>query len=113
MLAHLPPAQLQKYLDSGLEAQTNKTIVDPKLLIAELEKIHKLGYATNIEEQEIGFVAIGAPLRDMRGQIIGAVSVGGPAARISDERIPPIVESVKECAQAISMDLGYKIGSVK
>lgn len=106
-LAHLPQKQLQQYIDSGLEASTTNTITDPERLVEELEKIRASGYALNLEEQEIGFIAIGAPVYDLRGQLIGAVTLGGPANRMTEQKLPEIIASVKESANAISNELGY------
>ncbi len=108
MLANLPHEQLMAFMKGGLESETDKTIIDAATLLKELETVRSSGYAINNEEQEIGFVAVGAPIYDMRGNIHSAVSLGGPTSRMTEDRLPKIIESVKLCANAISAEMGYR-----
>jgi DNA-binding IclR family transcriptional regulator len=110
MLAYVAKPRLDQILSRQLEAFTSKTITDPEALLQELDRIRAQGYATNLEELEDDLVAVGAPIRNVRGQVIAAISVGGPMKRIGPERVPKIAESVIQAAQGISADLGYDPG---
>lgn len=106
-LAHLPADELDAYLSDKLEAFTEHTIVDPVALGKELETVREDGYARTLEEQEIGLVAVGAPIRTLSGQVIGALTVSGPAFRISEDTIPAIAERLLTAAAEISERNGY------
>jgi len=112
LLAYSPVPLAQSVLAKGLIAKTSKTISDPALLLKELEEVRQRGYATNLGELEEGLHAVGAPIRDRTGQVIAALSMGGPAVRISPEKLPAIAQAVRETADRISQDLGWKMGSI-
>jgi len=108
LLANLEVEKLDEFLGRELLAATDRSITDPDKLRAELDKVREQGYATNFEEQEIGFNAYAAPIRDASGQVVAAVSIGGPASRLTPERMPELVAAVMETSRAISADLGYE-----
>ena len=110
MLADVEKPRLDHILSRELEACTSKTITDPEALLQELDLIRTQGYATNLEELEDDLVAVGAPIRNVKGQVIAALSAGGPLRRIGLERVPELAESVTQAAQDISIDLGYTLG---
>jgi DNA-binding IclR family transcriptional regulator len=88
-----------------LRAMTDKTIVDRGALEAELSRVRARGYATAVEELEIGLVAVAAPVLDSQGACAGAVSVSGPAYRLEPEDAAgPCLETAAE----ISRLLGFK-----
>lgn len=110
ILAYLERARLDQILSRELRAFTSRTITDPEALLQELDRIRAQGYAINQEELEEDLVAVGAPIRNVKGHVIAALSVGGPMKRISPDKVPDLAESVVEAAQAISVDLGYHPG---
>jgi IclR family KDG regulon transcriptional repressor len=112
LLAYSPAPLVQSVLAKGLVAKTRTTITDGAMLLKELEETRQHGYATNLGELEDGLHAVGAPVRDRTGQVIAALSMGGPAARISPEKLPAIAQAVIEAADLISHDLGWKTGSI-
>jgi DNA-binding IclR family transcriptional regulator len=89
-----------------LRKLTTRTITEPSRLERELEKARKRGWATAIEELEIGYVAVGAPVRNHTSRVVAAVSVGGPASRLREKRIPELGESVVRAAHRVSRRLG-------
>jgi DNA-binding IclR family transcriptional regulator len=93
-------------LPSRLEARTKKSITSVARLERELGRVRRAGYAVAMEELEPGFVAIGAPVHDHEGQVIAAISVGGPTGRISTERIPDLGALVRSAADEVSRNLG-------
>jgi DNA-binding IclR family transcriptional regulator len=98
-------------LDVPLTAYTDKTITDLEILDAELDKIKACGYATGLQELEIGLNAVAAPVRDHSGEVIAAVSVTGPPSRLSKQRINrEVALKVIACADQISLALGYRKG---
>ena len=66
------------------------------------------GYAIADQEIEVGFMAIGAGIRDHNGQIVAAISVNGPTARLTPDRMPGVIEQVQAAAGRISAQLGFR-----
>ena len=85
---------------------TPRTITDPARLERELARIRERGWATAVGELELGYVAVGAPVRDHAGIAVAAISVGGPAARLTQDRIPELARLVSRTAQRVSRRLG-------
>ena len=108
MLAFLPEAEANAFLHGPLPKSTNNTLATQAAVRRELARIREQGYAVAAEELEAGFTAIGAPVHNHDGKVVGAVSVGGPSARLIPDRIPHIAERVVSAAKAISQKLGYR-----
>ncbi len=87
LLAHLPEAALEAFLATPLAACTPRTLTDPDRLRRELARVRERGYAASIEELEPGFVAVGAPVRSAAGNVVAAISVGGPKVRMGPARV--------------------------
>jgi DNA-binding IclR family transcriptional regulator len=111
LLAHAPPQDLQAVLDRGLQRCTDRTIVDPERLLAELKQVRAQGYAINDEELEQELVAFAAPVLDHRGRVVAAVSVSAPSYHAPPDRFDFFATLVKQTAIDISRRLGY-VGSL-
>ena len=61
------------------------------------------------EESETGHRCIGAPIYDYRGDIIASISASGPTALLTRERIPQVVEYLRDAAAQLSRDMYYYI----
>lgn len=107
MLAHLSRAQLRHALPARM-AISGKGVRTRADLYKELEKIRVQGFATNVEELETGFAAVGAPIFNHDAQVVAAISIGGPRARFSDKVIKQLAPRVKASAARISQQLGYR-----
>jgi len=68
----------------GLPEQTQSTITEPDKLYDQLDQVQEQGYAINKEEHIEGLWAIGAPVTDRHGNVLGSLSVSGPRQRIDD-----------------------------
>ena len=66
-----------------LVARTANTITDHKVLEEELRVGRERGYAVIRNELELGLVAIAVPVYNEKGKVVAALSVTGPAERIS------------------------------
>jgi DNA-binding IclR family transcriptional regulator len=67
----------------------------------------RLGNAFDLEENEDRIRCVSAPIRDVTGQIVGAVSVSGAAQYMIDDRLAALAEDVKAATLAISRELGW------
>ena len=68
------------------------------------------GSAVDLEENEIGIRCVSAPIRDARGRIVAGVSVASTVPYMPLERVEALGAPVRECAQAISRELGWIAG---
>jgi DNA-binding IclR family transcriptional regulator len=91
----------------GLKRFTLNTITTAKKFLLELQRVRECGYAIDDEEYEEGLRCIGAPVRDHTGRIIAAISVAGPATRLSDSHMPALAASVVRAAIDLSAALGF------
>nr|WP_255542075.1 IclR family transcriptional regulator C-terminal domain-containing protein [Dietzia sp. DQ11-38-2] len=78
---------------TGMPGYTDSTIVEPDTLIEELERIRRVGFATDESEQEEGVrcvaITVGA------GAAAVAVSASGPEARFTEERRDAAVDILR------------------
>jgi DNA-binding IclR family transcriptional regulator len=91
-----------------LRAHTENTIKNTDQLLTDLRLVRKRGYAVDNEEIEIGLRCVGAPLRNYTGDMVGAISVAAPSARLSEKNVPMIGKMVMEIAARISKELGFE-----
>ncbi|WP_419999317.1 IclR family transcriptional regulator [Streptomyces boninensis] len=104
ILAALPPEETRDLLGrTGLPARTARTHTAPGPLLAELDAIRLRGYA---EENEDGVVAVGAPVFDHLGQVIGGVSAAALRHTVEAEAVAGHGRAVTEAARRISLTLG-------
>ena len=104
LLAAVPPAQAAKLIAAApLAARTTATITDPAALHAEIELIRERGYALDEGEMEVGVrcVAVGLP-----GTAPMAVSVSGPAARMTDDLVTDLVSALSAAAGQLRRQFG-------
>jgi DNA-binding IclR family transcriptional regulator len=109
MLAELPDAEVNDIVRRwGLKAITAKTITTAAALKTELKTIRSRGYAIDDEEKEQGLRCVSSAVRGHSGRPLSAISVSGPAFRITKERIPEIGEVVMQVANDLSVEFGYE-----
>lgn len=107
--ALLPEEELNHLLDNtDLRAFTARTITTRAELREELGRVRTRGYALDDEEREPGARCVGAAILGMDGEIVGAISVSGASARLTDEVIPRIGRSLCTACEGISYGLGYR-----
>jgi IclR family acetate operon transcriptional repressor len=95
-----------------LEARTSRTIVEPAQLAAELEVIRREGFATAVDELELGLSAVAAPVLDDSGRAVAALSVSGPTLRLSPRRVAELRPIVIKQARALGALLGQRTEGV-
>ncbi|HEY3471505.1 MAG TPA: IclR family transcriptional regulator C-terminal domain-containing protein [Amycolatopsis sp.] len=107
LLAALPPAELESYLDTTeLKRLTASTITDRAKLEAELACVAEQGYALVDGEREEGVRSAAAPVRNAAGGVIAALNVSANAARVSVAKLrEEFVPRLLETADAITKDI--------
>jgi len=110
LLSDLPEEILNEILQGkGLPRRTGNTITEPDQLREHLKLVRRQGYAIDDEENEKGIRCVGAPIYNEAGKAVAAVSVSGPAFRITKKVIQEdLKKEVMEIALKISQRLGYR-----
>ena len=73
----------------------------------ELQAVRRNGFATSIDELEVGLAAMAAPVRGARGEVIAALSISGPTLRMTPARIEELQAILTTEARALSRRLGH------
>ena len=84
----------------------SRTIADRKALDLHLQQVAQQGYALDDEERYLGVRCVAAPVFDHRNKVIAALSLSGPAIRVTWDRLPALIALVKRKALDISEALG-------
>jgi IclR family transcriptional regulator, acetate operon repressor len=92
----------------ALERRTERTLTDRPMLERELEAVRRQGFATIVDELELGLAAVAAPVRDGRDDVVAALSIAGPTARLGDARLGLLGRVAIEQAHTVSVQLGYE-----
>jgi IclR family KDG regulon transcriptional repressor len=109
MLAELTDTEVSEIVRRfGLKAFTANTITTGTALKTELRAVRARGYAIDNEEKEPGLRCVSAPVRNDSGKLLAALSVSGPAFRVTRERVPEIAKAVMQAAGELSHELGYR-----
>ncbi|WP_374200347.1 IclR family transcriptional regulator [Arthrobacter sp. M4] len=109
LLAALPADERTRILkETGLPGRTPRTITDRKILEKQLIDVAHNGYAVTLEEFEIGLNSMAVPVYNHLGEVIGSVSISGPAFRFKPEEVPGLVEAITEAGLRISAKMGYR-----
>jgi IclR family transcriptional regulator, acetate operon repressor len=107
LLAFQPEPAIERILSGALPRFTERTLADPERLRRDLARVRGRGYAQALGEIEEGLNAVAAPIRDAAGAVVAAVSVSGPAYRVTADRIPDLGALVVAAAAKISARLGF------
>ena len=107
LLAGLEPAEIRNRLPATLESFTANTVVQLSDLERELAGVRERGWASVVEELEIGLNAVSAPVYDSGSNMIAALSVSGPAYRFGPDRFAEVAKKTTTAAEVISRRLGW------
>ena len=103
ILAYLPAEAIARTMEQiQFVSFTSKTLTSPEELNGALERIRRRGFSVDDEEMEMGTRCVGAPVFDADKGVIAAVSVSGPASRLTAHCVPVIAEHLTRCCQEIS-----------
>lgn len=107
LLTGLSSAQRALLLPPQMVRYTPATIDTSRSLEEELAHISARGYACALGEYEEGYNAIAAPICDHEGRIAAALSISGPAFRLTEASLREIATPLLETAALISEEMGY------
>jgi IclR family KDG regulon transcriptional repressor len=108
VLAFIPVEERNALLDRiTFIPRTPNTITDRAALAEHLELVYTRGFAIDDIENEEGIRCVGAPVFNHTGRVFAAISISGPAYRLSIPRLLELSTLVITAANAISKKLGY------
>ncbi len=94
--------------EKGLPKRTPNTITDPGRLKEHLKIVKSQGYAVDDEENESGIRCVAAPVFNEKGKTVAAISISGPAFRVTKKIIQESIKrEVVKTAAEISRQLGF------
>jgi len=109
LIAGLSKKERKKIIgNKSLRRLTKNTIINKKVLENEIEKIQKIGYAIDDEENENEIKCVAAPIKDNNGKVVAAISISGPSYRFNTAQQKIMIKAVIETAKQISSRLGFK-----
>lgn len=104
LLAALPDAEVREIAaQGGLRPFTPRTMTTLRRLEEELGQIRTDGCAFDWEEHEQGVRCVAASIKDPYGRPKAAISVSGPASRITSEKMSEFAALVVDAAKTISV----------
>lgn len=107
VLSLLPDDQVRALLlRTGMPAQTAQTITDPDVLIEALHEIRRRGHAIDEGEQEEGVRCVAVPVHVAAMSM--AVSVSGPAARMTPDLVARAVPLLTEASRELAVELSER-----
>lgn len=86
---------------------TEKTLTQKAAFTDELRRIKSQAYALDDEERHKGMRCVAAPIFNAYSEVIAAISVSGPIARLQDDGLKSAIFQTRELAQEISLELGW------
>ncbi|MFM1988079.1 MAG: hypothetical protein RJA99_1036 [Pseudomonadota bacterium] len=107
MLAFLDDGTLASALEGmRLAPVTARTVVTRGALLRALRRVRERGVSSVEGGTVAGVISVAAPIFDGAGACIGAITVGGPTARI-EPRLAEVEGEVADAARQASRLLGY------
>ncbi|GGL66593.1 IclR family transcriptional regulator [Halocalculus aciditolerans] len=102
ILSVLPEARVDAIVaEHGLPERTAETVTSREALAEELDRVRERGYAVDDEERVHGIRCVAMPLVTGESEPVGAMSVSGPASRMTDDRIQS--EILPDLRQAVNV----------
>jgi len=107
-LSRMSESELNAYLErTRLTLNTPYTRIERRKIIEDLEQIRLQGYSVDDEEMEEGVRCVAALIYDYNGHPAAAISISGASMRVTPARVSYYGELTRNCASAISRELGF------
>lgn len=102
LLAHAPADVQEEMLSAPLQAYSRKTITDPVRLREVLADVRRCGYAVSDGQVTVDALSVAAPIHDVDGAVVAAVSLVVRADNAQPSALAPLVRAA---ARGISRSL--------
>ena len=104
-------AQLRELILQGkITKLTEQTLIDPRCLKDELNKIRRLGYATSDGEAIRGTIGIAVPVWNSFGRVEAALALTAVESLCNMKQLMKFLPDLKRTGQNISKTLGHVTG---
>lgn len=105
LLADLPEQDRRRIAERlDYPRYTARSITNPSAFLAELAKVRKQGWATDLGGHEESINCVGAPVRGPDGRAVAAMSVSAPNVVVSADELLALLPLVRRTAEAISAE---------
>ncbi len=102
-LSRLRQKTLDGFLSAGnLQPQTERSLIDPDALRAEIQRITENNYSTDNEEFMTGMSALAVPVQDRQGRLVATLSVHAPTQRHDVSSLMSFLEILQKGADKLS-----------
>src|SRR5450830_65328 len=102
ILAFLPEEERDEVIRYNLPRIREFGVFDEVYLRTEIERIRQTGYAARNAGLLDGMAGLAVPIFDCSGQIVAALSIGTLTSRLSEDRLPTVVQILKREADVLS-----------
>jgi len=111
ILANLPEERVNEIIDThGLPTKDNNATIPKETLFENLAEIRERGYAFNRQETTEGVHAVGAAVTDANDEVLGALSVAGPAHRLkSDTLTEKLPEQILGAVNELELHIQHSV----
>ncbi|MFP3389911.1 IclR family transcriptional regulator [Brevibacillus reuszeri] len=94
LVAYAEPYFLQELLND----QDWPDFVNKEVYVEQLTQIKQQGFATSVEERELGTAAVAAPIFNRNGQLVASIAASGPSNRLTPEKMSDYAPYIMEAA---------------
>lgn len=113
LLANADPATRAQEIARAATDPPSPRAPTARELESQLEEIGRTGWATSDGEREEGLVAAAVPITDGLHRVVAALSVSGPSARLSAQKLVSLRPDIVEAAGVISQELRHTARSTQ
>ncbi len=99
--------RLSELLSTPLRRFTDHTLTSRRALEQELGVVRTRGYATAVDELEVGLTAVAAPVLNAAGECVASLSASGPGFRLMGTHRDRVITAVRHAAGDVSRRLGW------
>jgi len=111
LLSMLKDDEIVSYLkEKGMPKYTENTITDINAFVGEIEKTRELGYAVDLEEYLKGVRAVASMLYQ-DNHPLGAIWIVGFSNSMTDEKLPSIIDNMKNIIVRINNRISFNPNS--
>jgi IclR family acetate operon transcriptional repressor len=108
LTAYLEPEETARLLKLTFKRMTSRTIATKEKYFEDLAETRKRGFAIDNSEDSEGIRCIGAPIFDVHGCVMAALSLSGPDSRLPWNRDREVAASLQAANARISKMLEVK-----
>ena len=112
LLAYSSPDEVDTFLaGAALGRRTEASIVERDRLFSQFAAIRARGYAVDDQENETSIRCIAAPVFDRHRHVRASLSISGEVARLPDDRIRSLGDTLAAAAQRMTRDIGMLLAA--